>query len=134
MTLHAEIRDKKLLTDYEHLNDWASLQPNGNYEIEIKRKRKQSNQVMRFYYKILHILAKELGYFDDDLKAMLKTKLHHYSEIKNPDGENVIKYYSTADYTPEQFNDAIELIMFWGSINNIYIMSSEEYKEQFYNQ
>ncbi len=130
MTIFAQIKDKKLLTDYDHINDWAQTQKNGQYEIEITRKRK-SNQTMRYYYKILHILAKGLGYFDDELKAMLKTKLHHYVEIQNPEGENVVRYFSTADYTQEQFNDAIELIMYWGSINNIYIQSSEEWKEQF---
>lgn len=131
MNFDCEIKHGVLKSDSELIKQFVQRQKDGNYILEIRRKREKPNQTMRYYYKILSILASGLGYDSADLKEMVKTKLHHYEHIKDPEGNEKIKFWSTADYTPEMYNDAIELIMRWGAMNDIYILSSEEYKLQF---
>lgn len=130
MIFHCEIKNRKLRANKELINNYVNRAKDGSYVLELRRKRKKSNQTMRYYHKIMTILAGELGLYPDEIKQMVKKKLNHYEHIKTPDGENDIRFWSTADYTPEMFNEAIGLIQHWGSINNIYIMSSEEFKEQ----
>lgn len=131
MNFHCTIKDRKFKIDKDMLREYLETQKDGEYILEIRRSRKKSNQTMRYYYKIMAILAKEMGLYPDDIKSMIKKKLNHYEHIKDPEGNNDIRFWSTANYTPEMFNDAIELVIHWGAINNIYIMTSEEYKLQF---
>lgn len=131
MNFLCQIKDRKFKIDKDMLREYLETQKDGEYILEIRRSRKKSNQTMRYYYKIMAILAKGLGLYPDDIKNMVKTKLNHYEHIRDPEGYYSVRFWSTADYTPEMYNDAIELIMYWGSINNIYIMTSEEYKLQF---
>lgn len=131
MTILSEIKSGKLITDKQHISDWAATQKDGRYRIHISKWYKRPNQTMRYLYKIYAILAKELGYYPEDVKNMVKTKLLHYETIKDPEGNNTLRFWSTADYTPEMYNDAINLVMHWGAINGIQILTSEEFKEQF---
>lgn len=131
MKFDCQIKDRKLLSDSDQIRGFVSTQKNGNYIMEIRKVRKSPSQTMKYLYKIYSILAKGLKLYPADVKDMVKTKLLHYETIKNPEGQDHIRFISTADYTQEQFNDAIQLVQHWGSINDIYIMDSEEYKLQF---
>lgn len=131
MNFTCEIKSGKLISDSELIKQFVSSQKDGDYILEIRRKRNKSNQTIRYYHKIMAILAKGLGLYPDDIKRMVKTKLNHYEYIKDPEGNNDVRFWSTADYTPEMYNDAIELILRWGAMNDIYIMTSEEFKLQY---
>jgi len=131
MNFDCDIKDGKLQSNSESIRKWVQTQKDGEYILEIRKVRNKPNQTMRYYYKILSILAKGLGYHPEDLKEMVKMKLNHYEHIKDPEGNDRVKFWSTSDYTPEMYNDAIQLVMYWGGLNDIYIMSSEEYKLQF---
>ena len=134
MNFDCEIKERKLKSDSESIRKYIETQKDGDYILEIRRKRNKPNQTMRYLYKIYSILAKGMNdseIYPETIKEMVKTKLLHYTTLKNPEGGNHIRFWSTADYTPEMYNDAIALVMHWGAINDIYIMSSEEYKLQF---
>ena len=133
MNFHAEIKNGKLISDSELIKQFVSRQKDGAYILEIRRKHKQPTRTMRYYYKIMAILAEGLGLYPDEIKRMVKAKLNHYEHIKDPEGKETLRFWSTADYTAEMFNDAIQLVQHWGAINGIYIMDSEEYKLQFEN-
>lgn len=133
MKFRCNIKNGKLLSDSKMIQEYVSRQRDGAHILEIRRIKKQPTQTMRYYYKIMAILADGLGLYPDEIKDMVKAKLNHYEHIKDPEGRETVRFWSTADYTPEMFNEAIQLVQHWGAINGIYIMDSEEYKLQLEN-
>jgi len=131
MKFPAKIESGKLQADQNAIREWVSKQKDMDCILEIRKVKSKPNQTMRYLYKIYSIFAKGYNSTPAKVKTMVKVELLHYENYKSPSGKEILEFWSTADYTQEMYNDAIELIIYWGALNDIYIMTSEEYKLQF---
>jgi hypothetical protein len=129
--LHSQIIDGHI-RERESLETMISSAQNGYYIIDFKRKR--SLPTNNYFHQILGELAealKEDGFTFQDVKNAVKMELGLYKHLYTISGIRVVKYISSADFSPEQMNDAINLIIRWGAERSIIILTSEEWKEQF---
>jgi hypothetical protein len=131
ITIPAHIKNGKLTLDNQYyFKEQLKQLKSGEYEIDLHYPRRTTRQ-NRYLYKIMQILADTLGYTLNEMKQMVKYECGFYSSKINPDGTTQIVFKSTSDFFKDEIDPAIEVIQRWGAINNIYIMSSDEYLAQF---
>lgn len=119
------------LRERDSLETIIASAKNGYYIIEFKRKRTLNTN--NYFHLIIGILTETLatdGFTFNDTKNAVKDELGLYELFKLPSGKMFKKYISSADFSPEQMNGAIELIIRWGAERGKIILTSEEYNNR----
>lgn len=103
--------------DKRELYNYLKQLKNTEYVVEIKEvKNNRSLNQNNYYWKcIVQVLSKELGYFNDEIHGILKTKfLSEYITIENKDNKiGVLKTNSTARLNTKQFELFTEQVRIW---------------------
>lgn len=106
-----EKEDKITSKTHREINDL----PKWKYEI-VKRKKKRTLSQNKYYWKILTIRGKELGYYPEELHEVVKNEF--------------IKRTTTESDTIE-FWDFIDYVIHQASLDGVVIRDVEEYKANF---
>ena len=100
-----------------------------NCQLEIQETRTQRQN--RYFYAIVGILAKEIGYTPAAMKCLIKKEFNMYDEIVNKKtGEILIDYHSTADLSKKAFSELTEDLLDFANSNGVRIYTPEEFYEK----
>lgn len=93
-------------------------------EVKQFRKSRTSNQNRYYWGVMVGILSEELGYEPDEIHMMLREKFLRIHDERHPD---FVIAKSTTKLNTQQFNEYIEAIQRWASIEHqVYIPDPNE--------
>ena len=101
MRFSCVIKDGKMTIDNRDEFDDAISKLMGNYYIELKESGARSSQQNNYYWKIVRIIAEDLGYTEQEMHSTLK---------------NHFDIESTKSLSTKEFAELIERIIRWSAI------------------
>ena len=96
------------------------------FQVDIKE-IKRSNAQNRFYWRILQIIGKELGYKTDDLHEAMKRQFIGTEQGKDLFGNLYIKPKSSAKLKKAEFTEYLNKVMAFAYRENIVIPTQDYY-------